>query len=207
MFNESLQDECVRNLSPYIEARLKLVRDDSQGQARDQESTKIREIELRQDVRANAIFSLMLYTGCRVSDLVNLELPDLMIGERTGSVVFRHGKANKQRTVPLPLPARRALQGYLDARPPVSNKVFVGERGPITDDGVRSLCRKYSALIGVRLHPHLFRHTMAKRFLADNGNDLVSLAQILGHQNLQTTSRYSQRNEEQLAEGVERLSY
>ena len=88
-----------------------------------------------------------------------------------------------------------------------SEKVFVGERGPLTDDGVRALCRKYSALIGVRLHPHVFRHTMAKQFLADNGNDLVSLAQILGHENLQTTSRYSQRNEEQLGEAVERVGY
>jgi site-specific recombinase XerD len=146
--------------------------------------------------------------GCRVSDLVNLELPDLMIGERNGSVVFRHGKGNKQRTVPLPLPARRTMQVYLGTRPRVSlDYVFVGERGPITDCGVRSLCRKYSALVGVRLHPHVFRHTMAKQFLADNGNDLVSLAQILGHENLQTTSRYSQRSGEQLAEGVERLTY
>jgi site-specific recombinase XerD len=48
---------------------------------------------------------------------------------------------------------------------------------------------------------------MAKQFLADNGNDLVSLAQLLGHENLQTTGRYSQRNAEQLAEAVERLSY
>ena len=168
----------------------------------------LREIELRQDIRGNAIFSLMLYTGCRVSDLVNLELPDLIIGERNGSAVFRHSKGNKQRSVPLPLPARRAMQVYLEARPGIeSNCVFVGERGPITDCGVRALCRKYSALIGARLHPHVFRHTMAKQFLNDNGNDLVSLAQILGHENLQTTSRYSQRSGEQLAEGVERLSY
>ena len=168
----------------------------------------LREIELRQDVRAGAIFSLMLYTGCRVSDVVNLELPDLLHGERNGSVVFRHGKGNKQRTVPLPLQARRAMHVYLEVRPGIaSTSVFVGERGPITDCGVRALCRKYSALIGVRLHPHVFRHTMAKQFLADNGNDLVSLAQILGHENLQTTSRYSQRNAEQLAEGVERLGY
>ena len=168
----------------------------------------LREIELRQDVRSGAIFSLMLYSGCRVSDLVNLELPDLMIGERNGSVVFRHGKGNKQRTVPLPLLARRALQVYLETRPSTGCLgVFIGERGPITDCGVRSLCRKYSALVGVRLHPHVFRHTMAKQFLADNANDLVSLAQILGHENLQTTSRYSQKSGEQLAEEVERLNY
>ena len=168
----------------------------------------LREIELRQDVRGAAIFGLMLYTGCRVSDLVQLELSDLMIGERAGSVVFRQGKGGKQRTVPLPLQARRAMQVYLDVRPSVeSMKVFAGERGPLTDDGVRTLCRKYAALIGVRLHPHVFRHTMAKQFLADNGNDLVSLAQILGHENLQTTSRYSQRNEEQLAAASDKLTY
>ena len=168
----------------------------------------LREIELRQDVRANAIFHVLLYTGCRVSDLVNLELTDLMISERSGSVVFRHGKGNKQRTVPLPMSARRALQTYLETRPPMESPiVFAGERGAITDAGIRALCRKYSGVISVRLHPHIFRHTMAKQFLADNRNDLVSLAQILGHENLNTTSRYSQRNGEQLAEAADRLSW
>jgi site-specific recombinase XerD len=168
----------------------------------------LREIELRQDIRAGAIFGLLLYTGCRVSDLVNLELMDVMISDRSGSVVFRHGKGNKQRTVPLPLLGRRMIQAYLETRPPVaSTNVFVGERGPMTDAGMRALCRKYSAVIGVRLHPHVFRHTFAKQFLADNGNDLVSLAQVLGHENLNTTSRYSQRNEQQLAEASERVTY
>jgi site-specific recombinase XerD len=168
----------------------------------------LREIELRHDVRAGAIFSLLLFTGCRVSDLVNLEMTDVLVNERSGSVVFRHGKGGKQRTVPLPLPARKALQAYLDTRPSVaSTKVFVGERGPMTDCGIRAMCRKYSAVIGVRLHPHVFRHTMAKQFLADNANDLVSLAQILGHENLNTTSRYSQRGQEQLADAAERLSF
>jgi integrase/recombinase XerC len=168
----------------------------------------LREVELRQDVRANAIFSLLLYTGCRVSDLAGLELSDLVLNERSGSAVFRNGKGGKQRTVPLPLPARKALQAYLETRPSAqSGSVFLGERGPLTERGVRALCDKYSVITGIKLHPHLLRHTFSNQFLADNGNDLVSLAQILGHENLNTTSRYSQRSSQQLADAAERLGY
>lgn len=168
----------------------------------------LREVELRDDIRANAVFTMFLYTGGRVSDLINTELEDLIISDRSGSVTFRFGKGSKQRSVPLPLAARRSLTAYLNSRPPVESKaLFIGERGPMTDRGIRALCDKYSAICGFRIHPHLLRHTMAHRWLEANGNDLVGLAQILGHENLNTTKRYVQKTEEQLGEASDRLEY
>lgn len=168
----------------------------------------LRQVELQGDVRANAIFHLLLYTGARVGDVVNLGLSDLMVGVKSGYAIFRHGKGRKERTVPLPLECRKALSAYLDVRPPVeSQRLFIGERGPLVADGIQALCRKYSALIGERLHPHAFRHTFAKRFLQDNGNDLTSLAMLLGHSNIQTTARYAQKDQATLAAAAENVTY
>ena len=110
--------------------------------------------------------------------------------------------------MPLPLAARKALNDYLACRPAVaSTKVFIGERGPMTDRGIRSLCSKYAAVCGFPIHPHLLRHTMAHRFLESSGNDLVSLAQILGHESLNTTARYTRRTQEQLADTADKVGW
>lgn len=167
----------------------------------------MREVELRGDKRAAAILGLMLYGGLRVSDVVGLHLDDLEIGPRSGRVTC-HGKGNKQRIVPLPVEARRALVDYLESRPPSDSQVvFIGERGPLTDDGVRTICSKYSAITGVRFTPHVLRHTFAHRFLEQTRNDLVALAQILGHESLTTTSIYAKRSQEDLQRCVDGMRY
>ncbi len=178
------------------------------GLQRSQVRKLLREIDLRNDIRSKAIFSLFLHTGCRVSDLVQVQLQDMIVNERSGSIVFRNGKGGKERQCPLPLLARRAIVEYLQIRPPVSShRLFIGERGPLTDIGVRALCNKYSAVCGFKIYPHLLRHSMAHQFLKDNNNDIVGLAQILGHTNIQTTARYTQRSGDELARAAERLEY
>ncbi|MDZ7386774.1 MAG: tyrosine-type recombinase/integrase [candidate division KSB1 bacterium] len=87
----------------------------------------LRELELRADARGHAIFSLLLYTGCRVGDVVELDLADVDLSRRR--VTFKHGKGGKERTVPLPTPARQSLEAYLDTRPPVPSPNYSGASG------------------------------------------------------------------------------
>lgn len=179
-----------------------------EGMDRAQVRRLLREVELRHDIRSNAIFHFSLYTGCRVSELVTLGLTDLMISERSGMAIFRTAKGNKQRSVPVPMAARKAVLAYMATRPPNSaNFVFIGERGPLTEKGIRAICEKYGAICGIHLYPHLLRHTFAHRYLEDNPGDLVGLAQILGHENLNTTRRYVAKTQQQLAEASERVTF
>ena len=168
----------------------------------------LREIELRQDLRAGGIIGLMLFGGLRVSDVIGLDLDDVSITPRSGQVICRHGKGNKLRIVPLPVEARRLLSIYLECRPPTqAQSVFIGERGPLSDDGVRAICSKYAAITGVNFTPHVLRHTFAHRFLASTSNDIVALAQILGHENLNTTAVYTRRSQDELQQRVEEMRY
>ena len=179
-----------------------------QGLERAEVRRLLRECELRGDIRATALFSLFLYTGARVSEVVALTLADIVLSERSGSVCFRDAKGGKQRSCPLPLSARRAMQAWLDVRPPVGSlRIFIGCRGALKEDAVRKLCDKYSAILGVRFHPHALRHSMAHQYLADNSNDLVGLSMLLGHESINTTRRYSLKTAEALAEGAERMEW
>lgn len=168
----------------------------------------MRELELRQDHKAAACIGLMLHAGLRASEVIGLELDDVSIGPRSGQVVCRHGKGNKLRIVPLSVEARRLLNAYLEIRPPFEcEALFVGERGPLTYSGLRSICSKYAAITGIAFTAHKLRHTFARRYLCQSSNDLVGLAQILGHENLNTTGIYSQHGQEILQTNIDRIRF
>jgi site-specific recombinase XerD len=179
-----------------------------QGLATGEVRKILREIELRQDIRAGAVIGLMLHAGLRASEVIGLELDDITISPRAGQVVCRQGKGNKQRIVPLSIEARRVLAAYLETRPPTdSYVVFIGERGPLTYAGLRAICSKYSAITGVSFTAHKLRHTFAHRYLDQTNNDLVGLAQLLGHESLNTTSIYTKRGQDELQASIDGLRY
>jgi len=169
----------------------------------------LRESELRRDHLAHALFSFLAFTGCRASDLIGVNHNDLTLTERTGKVVFKNGKGGKERTVPLPAPARGAVREWLQRRPQTESKtLFITRRGQgISDRWLRGICARYSRICGFSFSPHTLRHSYAKSFLESSSNDLVGLMAILGHENIQTTARYSLRSEAQLAEAAEKVAF
>ena len=179
-----------------------------QGLQRTEVRRLLRQAEALRDCRASAVFHLFCFTGIRVSELAGLCRSDVKIGPRSGSITIRNGKGNKERCVPLCKDAREAISKYLTVRPQSeSDRLFMGKRGPLSSRAVRFVCDKYAKQLGLDFSPHLLRHTFAKAYLDQSSNDLVGLAAILGHENLQTTRRYCQPSAERLAQQTELLTY
>jgi site-specific recombinase XerD len=144
-------------------------------------------------LRNYAMVLLFLDTGIRLSELVGLKISDIDF-TRGQFKVF--GKGAKERLVPLGYTTRHTLIRYMEhARPqPVNtadDRCFLTVSGQaITIDAVEKLVQRLAQRARVfRLHPHLFRHTFAVRYLT-NGGDVFTLQKILGHATLEMTRRY-----------------
>jgi len=140
--------------------------------------------------RNYAICALMLDSGLRLDEVVTLETGNVYI---SAGYAIVNGKGNKQRTVPLGLNSKRALIRYMGRVPPQAPKtpLFVKDTLiPLQQSTVKQLFRKLKTRAGIpRLRPHLLRHSFATRYL-DNGGDIYSLQQILGHTSLEMVKRY-----------------
>ena len=152
-------------------------------------------------IRNQAIVTVLLHTSLRVSELCDLEMGDLKITERKGTLRVRQGKGNKQRDIPLNAVARAAFQDWFAVRaslPPRAagrNKavpnVFTGRDGkPLTSSGVERMLSHLARRADVEVTPHTLRHTFAKN-LVNSGVSLEKVAALMGHSNLTTTSIYT----------------
>ena len=142
------------------------------------------------------IILLLLDSGIRVNELVNIDINDLDLTE--GYIKIRIAKGNRERLVPVGSIVQKSLWKYLNQyrSQPLTRKVtalFLGEHGlPLTKSGVQQMLRRSgrtAGVTGVRCSPHTFRHTFAKNYLL-NGGDIFSLQKILGHSSLASVRIY-----------------
>ncbi|MGM9986532.1 MAG: tyrosine recombinase XerC [Bacillaceae bacterium] len=153
--------------------------------------------------RNQALLELLYATGIRVSECCNLEWSDI---DFTIGTVLVLGKGKKQRYVPFGEYAKKALDEYYHDGYQKLNKgnsqkkVFLNHRGtPLTDDGVRLVLKKMMQTVTASLHisPHMLRHSFATHLL-NNGADLRSVQELLGHEQLSTTGIYTHVSKERL---------
>jgi integrase/recombinase XerC len=163
--------------------------------------------------RDRALLELLYAAGLRVSELTGLNLVDIDQKERMLRV---RGKGDKERIVPYGSKAQEALENYWNLReelllqktasrgkrqgPPHTQAVFLNYAGRrLTQRSVGRLVKKYVRLANIDwdLHPHSLRHAFATHLLAD-GADLRAIQELLGHQSLSTTQKYTHASIRQL---------
>jgi integrase/recombinase XerC len=163
-------------------------------------------------IRDRAVLEVLYGSGLRVSELCGLDLDDMDLAESHITVM---GKGRKERRVPLSDPAARALGSYLGVRAslgeragetPVESRgmsdrhaLFLNVRGNrLGPRSVRRILDRYVDAEGARhVNPHALRHSFATHLL-DNGADLRTVQELLGHESLATTQIYTHVSTERL---------
>jgi len=154
------------------------------------------------DVRDQAILELLYSSGLRLQELVSLDLAHIDLVDRTVRV---QGKGNKVRILPVGRRAVDAIKRWLRERATVANidesALFVGSSGRRL--GARAIQLRVARWarrrgLGVKAHPHLFRHSFATHLLESSG-DLRAVQELLGHASISTTQIYTHLDFQHLA--------
>ncbi|MBP2650201.1 MAG: xerC 2 [Firmicutes bacterium] len=156
--------------------------------------------------RDAAILELLYATGIRVSELAGLSITDV---DLASSFALIYGKGAKERVVPVGRKALSAVIEYLQSSRPrlraagtilPHDTLFVNKNGgPLTDRSVRRILKKYVDALAIKknISPHTLRHTFATHLL-NNGADLRTVQELLGHVNLSTTQLYTHVTKERI---------
>lgn len=162
--------------------------------------------------RDRAILETLYSTGIRVSELVAINRGDI---DDSGEALIVRGKGRRERIVPLGSHALGALRHYmqmLDAdlqraglAADRENPLFINKHGGrLSSRSVRRKVSKYLAKVGLDpdISPHTLRHSFATHLL-DNGADLRSVQELLGHQSLSTTQVYTHLTTQRMREAYD----
>ena len=148
-----------------------------------------------------ALVEVLYGSGIRVSELCGLNLGDI---DRTRNTLNVIGKGDKQRVVPVGIPAMTAIDNYLNqgrsefANQSSQDALFLGSRGKRIDQRtVREVVYEAMKAVGTSMGPHGLRHSAATHLL-EGGADLRTVQEILGHASLATTQIYTHVSPERL---------
>ena len=147
-------------------------------------------------IRDRAIISFLQSTGCRISEMIELDRDAVDI-EKLECIV--HGKGDKERRVYMSPVAGMMLKEYLEKRKDDSAALFIGRGGKrLQPGGVRCMLNKVAEVAGLEnVHPHKFRRTLATS-LTRHGMPIQDVATILGHEKIDTTMQYVVMNDDDL---------
>jgi integrase/recombinase XerD len=157
-----------------------------------------------------AMLHVLYATGMRVSELVSLNLDDFDPAQATVTCIGRNGRSKRERVLPLPEVAVIATQQYLEnARPvlivhhPDEQALFLNHHGErLTRQGFWLIIKGYARQAGITsITPHMLRHSFAIHMLND-GMELRSVQELLGHAHISTTQVYSQLARAKTTSGV-----
>jgi integrase len=158
---------------------------------------EVLEFHYHNRLRNRAAVALMLHAGLRVEEVSMLTVDDITINERSGSVLVRNGKGNKQRTVPLNKIARLSIAPWLDIKPDTET-LF-----DLTTRSLQRMVNEIGQRIGIPdLTPHWLRYTFAKN-LEKAGTPIEAIRDLLGHNSIETTRRYLRSSIDELQSAVE----
>lgn len=161
--------------------------------------------------RDYALLEMLYGTGIRVSELCGLRIQDIDFYNNNIIVL---GKGNKERYIPIHQKIKSSIYDYIqfsrldllkNNKDGVPDSLFLNFKGsPLLVRGVRVILDKLaeSAELEFKIYPHMLRHSFATA-LIDNGADLRSVQELLGHENLSTTQIYTHVSKEALKKGYD----
>ena len=161
-------------------------------------------------IRDSAMLATLAGTGIRREEMCNLRDEDVRLKD---GVMLIHGKGRKQRLIPVPVHLMKMLARYRSTRNSSKSydakcdRFFRSRSGrALTPDALTQVMIELGHSAGIKLHPHLLRHTFATMFMANDGADVLTLQAICGWSSLAMAQRYSHATMPKLQRSMDSFS-
>ena len=169
-------------------------------------------VDAADNLRDTLLLRLLWRTGARISEVLSLELDDILYDDRVIIIKTlkrrkrKKGGKEKKRRIPIDIETLKMIKEFTD-----SKKIFKGTVFHITRVAAFYIVRKCGAKAGIthvgekEIHPHHFRHSFAVEFIKKNPDSMRQLQMLLGHSSISTTAEYLQFSPTELREDYDRM--